>query len=135
MTKGEKVKLAISLGVDVETAIALFDEVERVELPKAQTAKKERNAAYYQDHKPELKEKREKRNVQKISAVSAPIQSIKPVQPHVKHGYFARIGTRQHEAWNTWWHDTKGRGMPADKKGEGWYVASEWPPTMMRAAR
>ena len=39
VSKGEKVKLALALGIAVETAIALFDAIEALELPRAKAAK------------------------------------------------------------------------------------------------
>lgn len=127
ISKGEKVKLAMSLGIEVEVAIALFDALDALELPKADAAKKLRNLSYYEGHKDELKAKREIKKIKQLSADLSPIKSIKPIKPG---RFLAKMGSAQYDAWNAYTRDTTGKGLPYSDKHNGWWVSSEWPPTI-----
>lgn len=118
MKRDEGIKKLMAAGFEFDQAALAFDT-----LDETSESRREINRRYYEKNKRPLQEKSKLRRLKKPRS-----DAIQMVQTSETTRYLAKIGTPQHDAWNAYTHDTKGKGLPHSDKHNGWIVPSEWPP-------
>lgn len=141
ISKGERVKIMVALGIAVDLAVAAADAIEKAETPKISEARRARNERYYEKNKSSISDKKKNLNPpiktlsDAIKTVKTPVKTPKtPKTPQSAGKFLAKIGSPQYDAWNAYNRDRFGKGLPFSDKHNGWYVESEWPPGQIRGA-
>lgn len=133
--KDKWIEALVENGISISIAICVVEiSMKLMDGPKVTEARRAINKRYYDARAGELKAKARERK-ESLRRLKNPVSDgFQTVQTTETGKYLAKIGTKEHDAWNVYLHDTTGKGLPHSDKVNGWYVPSPMPPSRIGAA-